>query len=478
MFWVISSARGRNFDPDMALTVALFDLVIAALLGLSVILMGQAIASYEVFTGKSLPRQGLWRYWRRALVMAGGYSVVMSASLTLTIPPIYSVLLGLILIVVFFALLSWRSFGEREHYIRSLRTFASSQGVFEHLLSASQHEVDVVAPFLVLCEQVLQTQRARLIALGAMSSLMPEPLIYPELDVDMDLPPVDGMLASPELAGVPLHRLTDGVWMWAVPLWGARGLMGVLYLGAKPDGGLYTQEEIEVARSVGERLIDTLASAELARRLMALQRQQMAEGQVLDRRTRRALHDEVLPQLHAALLTMNSSTTDQNESIALLTQAHRRIADLLRKTPTITAPEVERLGLVAALHQTVDEELSGAFDQVTWDVSPQIEHKSRDLSPLSGEVVFYAAREAIRNAALHGRVANRSLHLRVMMSWNGGLEITIEDNGAGLEAGESSGSGHGLALHTTMMAVIGGSLTVESQPTKYSRVIIALPEAG
>jgi signal transduction histidine kinase len=174
---------------------------------------------------------------------------------------------------------------------------------------------------------------------------------------------------------------------------------------------------------------------------------------------------------------MNSSTTDQDESIALLTQAHRRIADLLRKTPTITAPEVERLGLVAALRQTVDEELSGAFDQVTWDVSPQVEHKSRDLSPLSGEVIFYAAREAIRNAALHGRVANQSLHLRVMMSWNGGLEITIEDNGAGLIAGESTGSGHGLALHTTMMAVIGGALTVESQPAEYSRVILALPDA-
>jgi signal transduction histidine kinase len=174
---------------------------------------------------------------------------------------------------------------------------------------------------------------------------------------------------------------------------------------------------------------------------------------------------------------MNSSTTDRDESVALLTQAHRRIADLLRKAPTITAPEVERLGLVAALRQTVDEELSGAFDQVTWDVHPQVEHKTRELSPLSGEVVFYAAREAIRNAALHGRVANRSLNLRVIMCWNGGLEITIEDNGAGLGAGGSLGSGHGLALHTTMMAVIGGSLTVESQPDEYTRVIIVLPDS-
>ena len=88
--------------------------------------------------------------------------------------------------------------------------------------------------------------------------------------------------------------------VWAVPLWSERGLIGVLLLGDKRDGGLYTQEEIEIARASGERLIDTQASAEMARRLMALQRQRLADSQVLDRRARRVLHDDVLPRLHTA----------------------------------------------------------------------------------------------------------------------------------------------------------------------------------
>ena len=39
-----------------------------------------------------------------------------------------------------------------------------------------------------------------------------------------------------------------------MPLWSERGLIGMLLLGPKRDGGLYTQEEIEIARASGERL--------------------------------------------------------------------------------------------------------------------------------------------------------------------------------------------------------------------------------
>ncbi len=55
--------------------------------------------------------------------------------------------------------------------------------------------------------------------------------------------------------------------IWVVPLWSERGLIGLLLLGSKRDDGLYTQEEINIARVSGERLIDTQASAEMSRRL-------------------------------------------------------------------------------------------------------------------------------------------------------------------------------------------------------------------
>jgi hypothetical protein len=96
-------------------------------------------------------------------------------------------------------------------------------------------------------------------------------------------------------------------------------------------------------------MVDTQVSAEMARRLMALQRQQLAESQVLDRRARRVLHDDVLPQLHAAMLSLGSGTTtqpdQQAEAVGLLGDVHRQISNLLRDLPMAVTPEVTRLGL-------------------------------------------------------------------------------------------------------------------------------------
>ncbi len=69
--------------------------------------------------------------------------------------------------------------------------------------------------------------------------------------------------------------------------------------------------------------------------------------------------------------------------------------------------------------------------------------------------------------------------LKARLDWKEGLEILIQDNGVGLAQvnGTQAGSGQGLALHSTLLAVIGGSLSVESQPGEYTRVRIYLPGA-
>jgi hypothetical protein len=47
----------------------------------------------------------------------------------------------------------------------------------------------------------------------------------------------------------------------------------------------------------------------------------------------------------------------------------------------------------------------------------------------------------------------------------------------GAAGASSEGSGQGLGLHGTMMAVIGGALTAESVPGAYTRVTLTLPDA-
>jgi signal transduction histidine kinase len=464
-------------------SIGWFDLMIASLIGVGIVLLGQAIVSYELFTGRSLPRRGFLRHWHRAIILAAGYAVVVGGSIAFKLEPIYSLLLTVMIMAAFYALLVWRSFAEREQYMDHLRPFVASQRLYEQLLSpTAPPNLDVQSLFHALCEDVLDSQNAILVALGPMAPLVGAPLVYP---ADRAISPphlsdIASQFDSPQTMSIPLDPDRHGGLMWAVGLWGERGLIGILLLGEKRGSGLYTQEEIETARAGGERLIDAQASAEMARRLMALQRQRLAESQVVDRRTRRVLHDDVLPRLHAAMLTLSASGTDEThgEAVESLADTHRRIADLLHDMPTAAAPEVARLGLIDALRQAVDEEFGGAFDSVAWKVSSAAEKRAHDIASLTAEVLFYAAREAVRNAARHGRGEDGDpLHLQIDATWDDGFEIVIADDGVGLgtEAHTDEGAGRGLALHSTMMAVVGGTLAVESAPGKYTRVTLRLP---
>ena len=480
MFWVISHTRQSFYEPSMATSIAKFDLVIASLIAIAVIFLGQAVTSYEVFTGKVLPRHGLLRYWRRAIILAGGYAAVISLSLSLNLHPIYSVLLSALLMTVFYALLSWRSFSERQHFIDQLRPFVTSQHVYDQLVATSPIEVEIDRPFTVLCQEVLGTRQAYLAAQGPLAPLVGDPLTFSvnQAPQSPDLKGILGPWISPENICVPLPQAKDGDWRWLVPLWSERGLIGILLLGPKRDGGLYAQEEIEIARTVGERLIDMRASTEIARRLMALQRQRLTESQIVDQRTRRVLHDEVLPHLHAALLSLNTSNTTHHETIEALSSAHRQISDLLRDLPIVTTPEVSNLGLIIALQKTIENEFSNAFDQVIWEIPDDVPHPLEQLSPLVSEVVYFAAREAIRNAARHGRVDDMLPKLKIAIiqraqEW----EIVIEDDCvASLDVQhKEQSSGQGLALHGTLMAVIGGELSFEQVPGEATRVVLRVP---
>jgi signal transduction histidine kinase len=257
---------------------------------------------------------------------------------------------------------------------------------------------------------------------------------------------------------------------------------------------LYAQEEIEIARATGERLLDSRASAEMARRLMALERQRLAESQVLDHNARRVLHDDVLPRLHAVMLRLDRdraspaslderageekpATAAPAEVVPLLGQIHHQISNLLASLPASIAPEVGRLGLVGALQQVAEGELGSCFDGVSWKLDPAAVAMTTRFPGLVGEVVFCAAREALRNAARHGRGGNlaRPLHVAVSMARDDGFQVCIEDDGVGLRNAPRSDGGQGLILHSTLLTIIGGTLTAEAARSGGTRVVLLLP---
>jgi signal transduction histidine kinase len=493
-------ARLGDLPPINMLSLGVviaFDLVITGFIAAAIVLIGQAVVAYEIFTGGALPSGALARRWRRSLIFAAGYGLVLGWAMSGAggpVEPIYQVLLGLLVSVVFVALLGWRSDAERERTVERLRPFVSSQHVYEQLLDPAQpaDERLAIAPFQAIVVDLLGAERAYLLPLGPLEPLIGTGFAVPPTEA---LPTLASNWPLPEPATlcVPLVPTDYGGAVWAVPLWGERGLIGALLLGPKRNGSLYTREELEVARAASERLLDSQASAEIARRLVALQRRRLAESQVLDRRARRVLHDEVLPEIHAALLQIAERAPAASElqpAIANLQSAHSGIANLLKELPAAPSTDVARVGLLGALRGGVAE-FATSFDNIEWQIDPAGEHASHLLNPLNAEVIFYAAREGVRNAARYGRGSEPGkslrlcIHLALRKEQNEPqLELCIEDDGVGLDSARASGttparglggSGRGLALHGTMMAIIGGTLSIESSPGQYTRLRLSAP---
>ncbi len=487
LFRVVVEWGEPVFTMSDLLALHWFDLCISFLIACAILSLGQAVVSYEIFTGKILPRQGFRRHWYNAIVLAAGYSALLSLALVLDLPPIYSLLIATVLIALFYALLNWRSFAERDRYLEHLRPFIGSQQLYEFLLAGRDEGssgTNVAVPFRALCTDVLGSRVACLVPLGPMAALAGPVLSYPASPPDSlaDRSELLAALNSPRTLSVQVDPVRYGGAVWAIPLWSERGLIGALLLGEKLDGGLYTQEEMEIARASGERLIDMQAGAEMARRLMELQRRRLAESQVVDQQTRRVLHDDVLPQLHAVMLELSGGSAAAREAVGMIGDLHRKVSDLLRELPAPTSQAVERLGFAGALRHVAMVEFRNGFDHVLWDADAEAQGMASELSPLAADVAYYAAREIIRNAARYARGGNGRRPLRlavVLVATDDGLEITIEDDGVGIDGAEASagGSGQGLALHSTMLAVVGGSLAIESVPDRYTRIRLRVPSA-
>lgn len=477
LVWTILNTKIGNYyiieGRDIRI-VAIFDLTISLLIGAVVVSLGQGITAYELFTGKSLPRQALARQWRRALLLAVGYGWLMGGALALGLEPIYVALATALLMTVFFALLSWRYYVEWEHSTQQLRPFVTSANWYETLVAAPQVDASLTEPFAALCEQVLQASLAYLAPLGPSAAFV-RTQAYPPAGEPPSVAVLQSAIersTSPLLAIDPAHYAGA---TWAVPLRRERGLIGVLLLGPRRDDGLYTLEEIEIARTVGERLIDAAAGVELSRRLMRLQRERMAATQHLDQRTRRVLHDEVLPLIHTSMLQV-AAGVDQESALHQLSDAHQQVANLLRELPGAATPEAARQGLLPALRRTVDVEFAPAFTAVTWQVDAAAEAATARLNPLAVETLYYAVRELVRNAAKHARPPAPGAALRLTLGAaleEDRLVLTVEDNGSG--AAWPAAPGHGLELHSTLMAIAGGSLAVEALPDGRTRARLMMP---
>jgi signal transduction histidine kinase len=408
-----------------------------------------------------------------------------------------------------YALFTWSTYTAHDRYIALLGPFLRSTNL-RHWLNTDQKKTEqgLEDLFFLLCRDILAVKWARLTVMAGSVRRNFDyrwPTIAKE-QIKYTLPKkVTGNVVGEEKrTPVRLRLSIDGkaTICWVLPIYDELGLVATLYLGPRQDGAAFTDEDMDLAHACGERILDALGDHEAMQAVAALLRRRIVDVKLLGAQHRRILHDDILPQMHLALLRLESlrsyvdvetapstreesATPEQvlNETVAMISDAHRRLAAMMRATAPSAPHRLERDGLMHAIHSMLEQDFQHAFDAVEWRVSEEAARCIDEVTPPAiAELIFAAVQEALRNAARHARGSDvhRRLCLTLKASCaqvNSDLEVLVADDGVGIISADSSttGTGGGLLTHSALLAIAGGSLTLKSSPGEGVTVRIYLP---
>jgi two-component system, NarL family, sensor histidine kinase UhpB len=235
--------------------------------------------------------------------------------------------------------------------------------------------------------------------------------------------------------------------------------------------GFGETEEVERIELAFLRMLRRLEAERRRAGSAALQAQEQERTRVA-----RDLHDEVNQSLTGLLLHLEAAReaappeleAELAETKALANQAMRELLSLARQ---LRPTALDDLGLAAATAGQVEQLARGEIEAEFG--------ADGDFSDLPGDaqlVVYRVAQEALANAARHSGAGRVEARLRRLD--DGGVELTVADDGRGFAFDESEG-GLGIAGMRERALLIGGELTIESRPGRGTTVRLAVPgESG
>jgi signal transduction histidine kinase len=515
--WLRHGGREEITVPQMINALPLnligLDSIATGFVAVIILLLGYAVVRHGILIERPLARRGFFEQWRGIVIVATTTAVFIALLVTLTHSNLGGLLLITSLATVAYALFTWSSYTAHDRYIAMLGPFLRSTNMRHWLQTdVEKTEQSMEDLFFHLCNDVLEVQCARL---AVFTTSMRRNFTYrwpitegenegseTTLIAIKTQPQLTALRKSDRVLGkrIPtrIRIMAQGRPMlcWVLPIYDELGIVATFYLGPRHDGSLFTEEDMDIAQACGQRILDTLRDHEAMQAVAGLLRRRIVDVKLLDAQHRRVLHDEILPQMHLALLrletarTISSSeqqqftqTTQQealDDAVSTISDAHRRLAAMMRANTPSAPHRLERDGMLHAIHTMLKQDFQQAFDEVEWSISEETMSRiDETVPPAIAELIFAAVQEALRNAARHGRGSDvhRRLCLSVNASYSQSLELLITDDGVGIISATSStsGTGGGLLTHSALLAIAGGSLTVKSTLGSGVTVRIFLP---
>ena len=277
-----------------------------------------------------------------------------------------------------------------------------------------------------------------------------------------------------------------------VPLKSKDVVLGIMSLAGVPSSNLwmFTDESLDMLTAIGRQIGIAIENASLYEELREKEvlRRQLLEREITLRekerkRIARELHDQTGQRLTSITMTLGLieeavSTPEARAHIQDLrdtaTQVLKEVRDLaLHLRPSL----LDDLGLLAALRHY----LKGYQNRYRLLVDFQaLGLDGRRLPPEVETALFRITQQALTNVAQHAHAA----HVTVLLEHRGAsAQLIVEDDGSGFDVAHMMDSrphegNLGLYCMRERVALIGGTLTIESTPGRGTAVFVRIPLEG
>lgn len=236
---------------------------------------------------------------------------------------------------------------------------------------------------------------------------------------------------------------------------------GNLDVRVETDG--LSDERFDRLIATFNQMLDTIEQD--ARQLHDLSHRMMAAQEEERQRVARELHDEAAQALtsllvHLRLLERSPTPEQAREHVHELRELTAQALEEVRRVALDLRPKIlDDLGLEAALEWRVDE-FNAAYDtEATLRVAG-----IADRLPKALELVLYrVTQEALNNVGRHACAAHVSIEVTCMDDY---ISLNVRDDGAGFNVAAQAGAPTGLGLMgmRERMTMIGGDISIDSQP--------------
>jgi signal transduction histidine kinase len=283
---------------------------------------------------------------------------------------------------------------------------------------------------------------------------------------------VDSLIDDPEVDQQSARHMAARTGLF-VPLIVRDRAIGVIVAHDKQQQDQrFTDEDVRIAEAFGER---AAVAIDLSQRVARDALRRVVEGQELERkRLARELHDETGQALTSILLGLKAiEEAEDGEAVRTSLMGLRELVvstlhDVRRLAVELRPKALDDFGLVPAL-----ERLADTFAEQT-GIAVHVETALGETR-LAGDVetaLYRIVQEALTNVIKHANARTVSV---VLARKNDRVAVIVEDDGRGIDPGDTRGEGLGLVGMRERIALVDGRLSVESSPEGGTTIAVEVP---